>query len=130
MATWSIAQVQLSGGDLSNNLLQTLAEPSLVFDSILRQGAFDSCQQLTSYKVKWSIAEAGRLEEKVITGHSGQVLTRTMSQQSTPRPMSKVQKMIQEKEGKQRAGSTARLVRLPLHCCRPEQSSEPILRPA
>ena len=75
--------VQLSGGDLSNNLLQTLAEPSLVFDSILRQGAFDSCQQLTSYKVKWSIAEAGWLEEKVITG-TGQVSTRTMSQQSTP----------------------------------------------
>ena len=80
MATWSIAQVQLSGGDLSNNLLQTLAEPSLVFDSILRQGAFDSCQQLTSYKVKWSIAEAGWPEEKTVI--TSQVLTRTMSQQS------------------------------------------------
>ena len=99
MATWSIAQVQLSGGDLSNNLLQTLAEPSLVFDSILRQGAFDSCQQLTSYKVKWSIAEAGRLETKVITG-TGQVLTRTMSQQSTPRPMSKVQKKKKRRQTK------------------------------
>ena len=81
---------------------------SLVFDSILRRGAlstepslaFDSCQQLTSYKVKWSIAEAGRLDEKVMTGHSGQVLTRTMSQQSTPRPMSKVQKKKKRRQTK------------------------------
>ena len=127
---WSIAQaqfnglVQLSGGVLSNHLHQ-----SLLLDSILSRGAlsteqslaFDSCQQLTSYKVKWSIAEAGRLDEKVITGHSGQVLTRTMSQQSTPRPMSKVQKKEKKKANK---GLAAQQGWSGCHCTAAGQNSQ------